>query len=351
MFSSQSNFSQTSNSEYGFMHNGSQGSSSQFDLDGIGGLNKNNNNLFGVGVGELDTINEEGAITPIKIGFDTSKKDPNIQGTSQLTDSVFSFGGGGVTNNLSLNIPNKSSIHLNITNNKSRNDNNNSNIIRNNNKNNFASNKEEDVKMLDVNNNSNNNSVNINNNKNQMNQNPPSRNENAKNFDSYKMQLSQQIDTVEKIASQSLAGDPSSFNPDSNTGIKNSNNINCSESYQPRINLINSSNTSEQELLEHQRFNSYISEKLDNVVNKNIEYIDLVKSNLVNQLDDYKMKFKGNANTIKNILMLYSDDTFQKEKNKLIVENLVQQLYNHINSFFLEMNKFRDTLGFVANNN
>ena len=100
------------------------------------------------------------------------------------------------------------------------------------------------------------------------------------NFDNYKCQLSQQIDQVEKIAI------------------------------------------------------------IDQAMNKNLDYIDNIKKEFVNSLDLYKNKFRANAEVIKKLILLYSDDVFQKEKNKIIISHLADQLLSHINSFFQEMNKF-----------
>ena len=99
-------------------------------------------------------------------------------------------------------------------------------------------------------------------------------------------------------------------------------------------------NISEEELLEHQKFNQYCSDLIDQAMNKNLEYIDNIKKEFVNSLDTYKTKFRTNAEIIKKLILLYSDDVFQKEKNKLIISNLTEQLLSHINSFFQEMNKF-----------
>ena len=77
-------------------------------------------------------------------------------------------------------------------------------------------------------------------------------------------------------------------------------------------------------------------------MNKNLEYIDNIKNNFVNSLDTYKVNFKTNAEVIKKLILLYSDDIFQKEQNKIIISNLTDQLLTHINSFFQEMNKFNN---------
>jgi hypothetical protein len=144
------------------------------------------------------------------------------------------------------------------------------------------------------------------------------------NFDNYKCQLSQQIDQVEKIAMQSM-------NPSDNSNNKMNNN-NFNEGF---VNNIN-----EEELLEHQKFNQYCSELIDQAMNKNLDYIDNIKKEFVNSLDLYKNKFRANAEVIKKLILLYSDDVFQKEKNKIIISHLADQLLSHINSFFQEMNKF-----------
>ena len=144
------------------------------------------------------------------------------------------------------------------------------------------------------------------------------------NFDNYKCQLSQQIDQVEKIAMQSM-------NPSDNSNNKMNNNY-LNEGF---VNNIN-----EEELLEHQKFNQYCSELIDQAMNKNLDYIDNIKKEFVNSLDLYKNKFRANAEVIKKLILLYSDDVFQKEKNKIIISHLADQLLSHINSFFQEMNKF-----------
>ena len=154
------------------------------------------------------------------------------------------------------------------------------------------------------------------------------------NLDNYKFQLSQQIDQVEKIALQSMNASENSKND------KLNNNFNEG--------FIN--NISEEELLEHQKFNQYCSHLIDQALNKNLEYIDNIKKEIVNSLDIYKTKFRTNAEIIKKLILLYSDDVFQKEKNKLIISNLADQLLSHINSFFQEMSKFNNfNLNFNAN--
>ena len=92
--------------------------------------------------------------------------------------------------------------------------------------------------------------------------------------------------------------------------------------------------------MEHQKFNQYCSELIDQSLNKNLEYIDKIKNDFVNSLDTYKLKFSNNAEVIKKLILLYSDDIFQKEKNKIIISHLADQLLGHINSFFQEMSKF-----------
>ena len=101
-------------------------------------------------------------------------------------------------------------------------------------------------------------------------------------------------------------------------------------------------NISEEELLEHQKFNQYCSDLIDQAMKKNIEYIDNIKNEFVNNMDTYKMKFRTNAEVIKKLILLYSDDVFQKEKNKIIISHLADQLLSHINSFFQEMSKFNN---------
>jgi hypothetical protein len=146
------------------------------------------------------------------------------------------------------------------------------------------------------------------------------------NFDSYKCQLSQQIDQVEKIALQSMNASENSKN--------NKLNSNFNEGF--------ANNISEEELLEHQKFNQYCSDLIDQAMNKNMEYIDNIKKEFVNSLDTYKTKFRTNAEIIKKLILLYSDDVFQKEKNKIIISHLADQLLSHINSFFQEMSKFNN---------
>jgi len=145
------------------------------------------------------------------------------------------------------------------------------------------------------------------------------------NFDSYKCQLSQQIDQVEKIAMQSM-------NPSDNANNSKVNNNYLNEGFANNIN--------EEELLEHQKFNQYCSELIDQAMNKNLDYIDNIKKEFVTSLDLYKNKFRTNAEIIKKLILLYSDDVFQKEKNKIIISHLADQLLSHINSFFQEMSKF-----------
>lgn len=338
------------------MHNNSQGSTSQFDIEGLNNLNKNNN-PFG---GDLDTINEENVISPIKMNYDLSKKRLENQNNSQKSTSNYSF--AGIGNVASVNIPNKPSINLNIVSTSlggKENNINASNNTRNNMNMNLLSNNEENVKMTDISKNNVNNIGALNSNNNIKNKssniNGTALQQNEQNLqinvDSYKFQLSQQIDAVEKIATQSVSGEAghnlnSNINKIGNEPLS-TNNQNLPQ--QPSLNIFNSNSISEQEISDHQRFNAYCSEVIDNALNKNIEYIDSVKNNFVNQLEEYKLKFKGNAQTMKKLILLYSDDVFQKEKNKMAISNLVQQLLNHINSFFLEMNKFSGNLNMGIN--
>ena len=294
MFSQSADFSQSSNGDYNFINNASQ-NSSQFEFDGM----KNQNNIV---VGELDTINEETPLSPLKMNFNDSKKSKNNQNLSK--SSKYSFGIINNNNNTSNNIN-----FINDTSNKANNDlkQTKSNINNNNN------NKEN----ININNAQNNNNLDNNNKFFQM------------NFDSYKCHLSQQIEQVEKIASKSM------------NNTDNNNNKNKKNGNNDSFCCVNN-NITDEEMLEHQRFNKYCSDLIDNAMNKNLEYIEKIKNNFVNSLDTYKNKFKTNAEVIKKLILLYSDDIFQKEKNKMIVSNLVDQLLAHINSFFLEMNKFNN---------
>ena len=270
MFSQSADYSQSSNEDYNFLHNSSQG----FD----GTVNKNQNILGEVG--ELGTINEETPFSPLKINYNDSKKSANINQNASKS-SKYSFGMLNSNNNQNNGVLGGESSNINNINN---------NLIPNKSENN-------------------NNSFKI-------------------NFDSYKCQLSQQIDHVEKIASQSISkADSPNFNKENK--IREGGNLNA----------INN-NFTEEEILEHQRFNKYCSDLIDNAMNKNIEYIENAKNNFVNSLETYKNNFKNNSEFIKKLILLYSDDVFRKEKNKLIISNLVDQLLAHINSFFQEMNKF-----------
>ena len=112
------------------------------------------------------------------------------------------------------------------------------------------------------------------------------------------------------------------------------------DNYKCQLNEGFVNNINEEELLEHQKFNQYCSELIDQAMNKNLDYIDNIKKEFVNSLDLYKNKFRANAEVIKKLILLYSDDVFQKEKNKIIISHLADQLLSHINSFFQEMNKF-----------
>lgn len=302
MFSQSADFSQSSNGDYTFLHNNSQ-NSSQFELDGT--LNKNQNI---VGIGELGTINEENPLSPMKINYNSDSKKSLINNQNLSKTSKYSFGAINNNNN-SINIVEESS--------------NNANNI--------------ELKQSQKNINPNNNKENINNNiltnKNKENNN----NFFQLNIDSYKCQLSQQIDQVEKIASQSMNSIENNNNRNKLNENKGNTNINVNISNAALNNSI-----SEEELLEHQRFNKYCSDLIDNAMNKNLDYIDNIKNNFVNSLDIYKIKFKTNAEIIKKLILLYSDDIFQKEKNKIIISNLTDQLLTHINSFFQEMNKFNN---------
>ena len=314
MFSQSADLSQSSNGDYNFLH--SSQNSSQFEFEGI--QNKNQN-IFGVG--DLGTINEENPISPIKLNFkDESKKSLVNNDISKI--SKYSFAN-------SNNVAQKINLRPSISD-----------------KNEAKANKskiqiQESTIQNKENINSINNNINI----------QPSPNQNSNmnitlgevkqgnennffNFDNYKCQLSQQIDQVEKIALQSM-------NTSENVNNNKVNN-NFNEGF------IN--NISEEELLEHQKFNQYCSDLIDQAMNKNMEYIDNIKKEFVNSLDMYKTKFRTNAEIIKKLILLYSDDVFQKEKNKIIISHLADQLLNHVNSFFQEMSKFNNfNLNFNTN--
>ena len=234
-------------------------------------------NIFGVG--DLGTINEENPISPIKLNFKDGSKKSLLNNQDISKNTKYSF---------SNNNPQPQPQHMNprpqisenkpqkIQNSSMANKENINNI--NNNVDNMETNSKVNITLGEVKQGEN----------------------NFFNFDNYKCQLSQQIDQVEKIAMQ--------FN--------------------------------EEELLEHQKFNQYCSELIDQAMNKNLDYIDNIKKEFVNSLDLYKNKFRANAEVIKKLILLYSDDVFQKEKNKIIISHLADQLLSHINSFFQEMNKF-----------
>ena len=296
MFSQSADLSQSSNGDYNFLHNSQN--SSQFEFDGI--QNKPMN-IFGVG--DLGTINEENPISPIKLNFKDGSKKSLLNNQDISKNTKYSFSNNNPQPQpqymnpkpqISENKPQK------IQNSSMANKENINNI--NNNVDNTETNSKLNITLGEVKQGEN----------------------NFFNFDSYKCQLSQQIDQVEKIAMQSM-------NPSDNSNNKMNNN-NFNEGF---VNNIN-----EEELLEHQKFNQYCSELIDQAMNKNLDYIDNIKKEFVNSLDLYKNKFRANAEVIKKLILLYSDDVFQKEKNKIIISHLADQLLSHINSFFQEMNKF-----------
>ena len=309
MFSQSEDLSQSSNGDYNFLH--SSQNSSQFEFEG---LHNKNQNIFGVG--ELGIINEENPLSPLKINFKDESKKSLVNNTNISKTSKYSFGN---VNNMAKKINIKPSISDNDPNPKK------SKIQI---QETSSSNNKENINTI-------NNNINLNNSNIEPSPNPNSNvnitlgevkqggENNFFNFDNYKCQLSQQIDQVEKIALQSMNASENS---------KNNNAYN--------IGLIN--NVSEEELLEHQKFNQYCSDVIDQAMNKNIEYIDNIKKEFVNNLDTYKMKFRTNAEVIKKLILLYSDDVFQKEKNKIIISHLADQLLSHINSFFQEMSKFNN---------
>ena len=301
MFSQSAELSQSSNGDYNFLHNSQN--SSQFEFDGI--QNKATN-IFGVG--DLGTINEENPISPIKLNFkDESKKSLVNQDISKNTKYSFTNNNNNIN---SINIPQRINPNSNnktpmqkttssITNKENININNNIDISNNN----MGTNSKVNITLGEVKQGEN----------------------NFFNFDSYKCQLSQQIDQVEKIAMQSM-------NPSDNANNSKVNNNYLNEGFANNIN--------EEELLEHQKFNQYCSELIDQAMNKNLDYIDNIKKEFVTSLDLYKNKFRTNAEIIKKLILLYSDDVFQKEKNKIIISHLADQLLSHVNSFFQEMSKF-----------
>ena len=301
MFSQSAELSQSSNGDYNFLHNSQN--SSQFEFDGV--QNKATN-IFGVG--DLGTINEENPISPIKLNFkDESKKSLLNQDISKNTKYSFTNNNNNIN---SINIPQRINPNSNnktpmqkttssISNKENININNNIDISNNN----MGNNSKVNITLGEVKQGEN----------------------NFFNFDSYKCQLSQQIDQVEKIAMQSM-------NPSDNANNSKVNNNYLNEGF---VNNVN-----EEELLEHQKFNQYCSELIDQAMNKNLDYIDNIKKEFVTSLDLYKNKFRTNAEIIKKLILLYSDDVFQKEKNKIIISHLADQLLSHINSFFQEMSKF-----------
>ena len=301
MFSQSAELSQSSNGDYNFLHNSQN--SSQFEFDGI--QNKATN-IFGVG--DLGTINEENPISPIKLNFkDESKKSLLNQDISKNTKYSFTNNNNNINSiNISQRInPNSNNktpmqkTTSSISNKENININNNIDISNNN----MGTNSKVNITLGEVKQGEN----------------------NFFNFDSYKCQLSQQIDQVEKIAMQSM-------NPSDNANNSKVNNNYLNEGF---VNNVN-----EEELLEHQKFNQYCSELIDQAMNKNLDYIDNIKKEFVTSLDLYKNKFRTNAEIIKKLILLYSDDVFQKEKNKIIISHLADQLLSHINSFFQEMSKF-----------
>jgi hypothetical protein len=311
MFSQSQDLSQSSNGDYNFLH--SSQNSSQFEFDGI--QNKNQN-IFGVG--ELGTINEENPISPLKINFNDESKKSLANNTNISKTSKYSFTNN---NNIAQRINIRPSISENIEPNlkkskiqikDSSSNKENINTINNNNINNSK---------IELNPNLNSN-VNI-----TLGEVSQGGENNFFNFDNYKCHLSQQIDQVEKIALQSMNASENSKNNNFNNNGSNDGFIN---------------NISEEELLEHQKFNQYCSDLIDQAMKKNIEYIDNIKNEFVNNMDTYKMKFRTNAEVIKKLILLYSDDVFQKEKNKMIISHLADQLLSHINSFFQEMSKFNN---------
>ena len=311
MFSQSQDLSQSSNGDYNFLH--SSQNSSQFEFDGI--QNKNQN-IFGVG--ELGTINEENPISPLKINFNDESKKSLANNTNISKTSKYSFTNN---NNIAQRINIRPSISENIEPNlkkskiqikDSSSNKENINTINNNNINNSK---------IELNPNLNSN-VNI-----TLGEVSQGGENNFFNFDNYKCHLSQQIDQVEKIALQSMNASENSKNNNFNNNGFNDGFIN---------------NISEEELLEHQKFNQYCSDLIDQAMKKNIEYIDNIKNEFVNNMDTYKMKFRTNAEVIKKLIFLYSDDVFQKEKNKIIISHLADQLLSHINSFFQEMSKFNN---------
>ncbi len=325
MFSQSADLSQSSNGDYNFLH--SSQNSSQFEFDGI---QNRNQNIFGTG--DLGTINEENPISPIKLNFKDESKKSLVNNQDISKTSKYSFS----NNN---NVAQRINIRPSISDNSDKNANKNKNKIQK--KDSSISNKENINSINNNNLNINTNNANIDPNDNQnsnmnitLGEVKQGNENNFFNFDSYKCHLSQQIDQVEKIALQSM-------NASENSNNNNFNN-NLNEGF------IN--NISEEDLLEHQKFNQYCSDLIDQAMNKNMEYIDNIKKEFVDNLDMYKTKFRNNAEVIKKLILLYSDDVFQKEKNKIIISHLADQLLSHINSFFQEMSKFNNfNLNFNAN--
>ena len=325
MFSQSADLSQSSNGDYNFLH--SSQNSSQFEFDGI---QNRNQNIFGTG--DLGTINEENPISPIKLNLKDESKKSLVNNQDISKTSKYSFS----NNN---NVAQRINIRPSISDNSDKNAN--KNKIKIQKKDSSISNKENINSINNNNLNINTNNANIDPNDNQnsnmnitLGEVKQGNENNFFNFDSYKCHLSQQIDQVEKIALQSM------------NASENSNNNN----YNNNLNEGFINNISEEELLEHQKFNQYCSDLIDQAMNKNMEYIDNIKKEFVDNLDMYKTKFRNNAEVIKKLILLYSDDVFQKEKNKIIISHLADQLLSHINSFFQEMSKFNNfNLNFNAN--
>ena len=251
MFSQSADLSQSSNGDYNFLH--SSQNSSQFEFDGI---QNRNQNIFGTG--DLGTINEENPISPIKLNLKDESKKSLVNNQDISKTSKYSFS----NNN---NVAQRINIRPSISDNSDKNAN--KNKIKIQKKDSSISNKE-NINSINTNNlNINTNNANIDPNDNQnsnmnitLGEVKQGNENNFFNFDSYKCHLSQQIDQVEKIALQSM------------NASENSNNNN----YNNNLNEGFINNISEEELLEHQKFNQYCSDLIDQAMNKNMEYIDKI---------------------------------------------------------------------------
>lgn len=140
-------------------------------------------------------------------------------------------------------------------------------------------------------------------------------------FQNYKKKLSQQIDCVEKIASQQV--------------IQNDENPEM-----PRImDYVNNAMQNDQSDIEFAAFYQTMKEKLYESLNKKLDIIEELKSKINQNLNKYKNSMKTKCEKLIDDLLKYSEDVHLNEKKKKAIGYLLDQFSNMFNLVFTAINK------------